>query len=111
MNDALVLRCIKHIESLDEDAVVNMGDKLLEVPGVIIQLHTKHDPRHKHAITLNSAAADMELLTASLKYGQNNYAGRYAWMTTDDAVEVLRAALYLYAIHYPGLVSGIVNAD
>lgn len=112
MNDTLVLSCIKHIESLDEDALVNMADKLLEVPGVIIQLRATKGASHRHAVALNSAAADVEFLAASLRYGgPNYYVGRYAWMDTSDAGETLRAALYLYAIHYPGLVSGIVNAD
>ena len=105
MNDTLVLRCIRHIESLDEDAVVYMGDRLLDVPGVIIPVNSKNDPRHKHAILLNDVAANVDILDAAHKYGQR------PGETMSEAVELLWATLYLYAIHYPGLVSGIVNAD
>ena len=111
MNDPLVLSCIRHIESLDEGAVVNMGDKLLEVPGVIIPVRAKSDPRHKHAVVLNDAAADVDLLMSTRKYDTCLYVGRYAQATVSEATESLRAALYLYAIHYPGLVIGVMDVD
>ncbi len=120
MNDTLTLRHIKYIRNLDDGSAVKMGSELLEVPGVIIQLRsydintrkrTVRAPGHEHATVLNNAAADVDLLATARKYDSCLYVGRYANETEKEAIETLRSALYLYAIHYPGLVSGIVNAD
>jgi hypothetical protein len=110
MNTDTIESNIKHVHSLDGVGVVNLGDELLAMPGVRTSIRTKGDVSYKHAVVLNNACADVDMIVGNKEDGTNLYVGRYTQMTEREAVETLRAALYLYAIHYPGtMVAAIAH--
>ena len=96
MNDSIVLRNIAYVGALDIEEVTGLALDILEMPQVKAAIRDGERGVCEHAIMLHDAEADTWARTHNLRDRAITY-------------EHLRAALYLYAIHYPGTVAAVIG--
>ena len=98
MNETLVTKNIAHINGLSTDKLTALALSVLDMPAVKIWLGKDSPGLHSAcAVMLHDLEADT--------WAHGNMSQR----DQEAAWSALRAALYLYAIHYPGTLVAAID--
>ena len=98
MNETLMLRCIMHIKGLHSGSLTALALSVLDMPTVKIWLSKDSSGLHSaRAVMLHDIEADT--------WTHGNMSQR----DQEAAWSALRAALYFYAIHYPGTMVAAID--